>query len=301
MVSGNLELIQKCMKKLILTLVCLSLLSFPILQGLAFDPNHRFTDQELDSESGLYNFKAREYSPNTGKFIQSDPVLVDGSFDHYFLNNASKEKLEEVLVNPQRLNYYSYANNNPVKYVDPTGEDPLVWDYTTDVFFFNQSLADYQENNSFGNAVALAADTIGLLPIIPAGTGGLFKRFFNGLNYLSDICKEILIFSKAEKLKNVYGIANFANRGQLLENFNKHKGSLGDISLKEYSNKAQDLYKRFINKDSNILSGIKGSDTVLFDVKTNEFSVVTLSETIKTYFIPNVRDKLKYFKRNIEY
>jgi len=169
----------------------LIILAFLIIQPFfvfAKTTNYRFTGQELDAEFGLYNFKAREYNPSTGKFLQQDPVLKDGSLDSHFLNNASQEELNEFLVNPQRLNPYSYVNDNPIKYIDPTGEEPFVWDYTTDIFFFNQSLTDYHENSSFGNAMALVADTVGvMLPIIPAGTGGLFKGFFKGLDYLSDL------------------------------------------------------------------------------------------------------------------
>jgi len=117
------------------------------------------------------------------------------------LKESTGQDLEQVLSNPQRLNPYSYANNNLVKYIDPTGEDPLIWDYTTDVMFFNQSLSDYQQNNSFGNAIALVVDAFGvMLPVLPAGAGGLFKGFARGFNYLTDLWKQsraIKTFQKA--------------------------------------------------------------------------------------------------------
>ena len=92
------------------------------LNTLAADTNYRFTGQELDKETGIYDYGARNYNPNTGRFMQQDPVLKDNSIDPFFLNNATKEELNEFLSNPQKLNAYSYTLSNPIKYVDPTGE-----------------------------------------------------------------------------------------------------------------------------------------------------------------------------------
>jgi len=104
------------------TIVCiLVLLIIQPLTIFAQDTNYRFTGQEFDSEMNLHNFKAREYSSETGRFLQQDPVLKDGEIDNYFLSNANQEELNKFLSDPQRLNPYSYANNNPVRYTDPTG------------------------------------------------------------------------------------------------------------------------------------------------------------------------------------
>ncbi|WP_425248196.1 FG-GAP-like repeat-containing protein [Desulfospira joergensenii] len=64
--------------------------------------NYKFTDQELDPESGLYNYNARLYDPVIGKFVTADTVVPDPA-------------------NPQTLNRYSYCYNNPLVYVDPSG------------------------------------------------------------------------------------------------------------------------------------------------------------------------------------
>jgi len=64
--------------------------------------DYKFTDQELDSESGLYNYNARLYDPMIGRFISADSIVPDP-------------------YDPQSLNRYSYARNNPLKYVDPDG------------------------------------------------------------------------------------------------------------------------------------------------------------------------------------
>jgi len=57
----------------------------------------KFSGKELDS-TNLYYFGARYYNSNIGRFTQVDPIF----------------KAEE--------SPYQYANNNPIKYVDPTGQ-----------------------------------------------------------------------------------------------------------------------------------------------------------------------------------
>jgi RHS repeat-associated protein len=60
------------------------------------------TDQELDKESGLYNYDARLYDPVVGRFISPDSI-VPRRFDS------------------QAYDRYAYTLNNPLKYTDPSG------------------------------------------------------------------------------------------------------------------------------------------------------------------------------------
>jgi RHS repeat-associated protein len=71
--------------------------------GIAYDPteNH-FTGKERDTESGNDYFGARYFGSSMGRFLSPDPL--GGS-----------------LANPQSLNHYAYAFNNPLKFIDPTG------------------------------------------------------------------------------------------------------------------------------------------------------------------------------------
>ena len=62
---------------------------------------HLYTGKELDS-TGLYFYGARYYDPEIGRFITAD-TIVQAPYD------------------PQSLNRYAYARNNPIKYVDPNG------------------------------------------------------------------------------------------------------------------------------------------------------------------------------------
>jgi RHS repeat-associated protein len=71
--------------------------------------NYTFTDQEDDDDIGLYNYGARLYDPLIGRFISPDTIVP-------YPND------------PQTLNRYSYVNNNPLIYTDPSGNIFLVDD-----------------------------------------------------------------------------------------------------------------------------------------------------------------------------
>jgi RHS repeat-associated protein len=66
-----------------------------------------YTGHELDSDSGLVNMNARLYDPLLGRFVSADTVLPDPS-------------------DLQSLNRYSYALNNPFRYVDFDGHEPAI-------------------------------------------------------------------------------------------------------------------------------------------------------------------------------
>ena len=72
----------------------------------------KYAGEVYDSETGLYYLKARYYDPSIGRFINED--TVEGQVD-----------------NPISLNLYSYCWNNPLIYIDPTGN--TVYTIKTDV------------------------------------------------------------------------------------------------------------------------------------------------------------------------
>ncbi|MHC4463932.1 MAG: RHS repeat-associated core domain-containing protein [Planctomycetota bacterium] len=72
-----------------------------------------FTGRRFDIETGLYYYRARYYNPHIGRFMQTDPVgYADG------------------------INWYLYVKNNPLAYVDPSGQH-LGW-----LFFWRATPTD---------------------------------------------------------------------------------------------------------------------------------------------------------------
>jgi RHS repeat-associated protein len=63
----------------------------------------RFPGQWFQAESGLHQNWMRDYDPTTGRYIQPDPLGLDGG-----------------------VALYGYALQSPMVYIDPRGENPAV-------------------------------------------------------------------------------------------------------------------------------------------------------------------------------
>jgi RHS repeat-associated protein len=78
----------------------------------------KFTGHEYDASDYTYA-GARYLYTRGGKFISQDPVFLAIGSQR---NQEDQRALEELLKNPQALNSYSYALNNPLAYVDREGK-----------------------------------------------------------------------------------------------------------------------------------------------------------------------------------
>jgi RHS repeat-associated protein len=68
------------------------------LEGDASGNPFRYTGRRFDAETGLYDYRARYYDADLGRFLQVDPV---GYADQW--------------------NLYAYVGNNPLNATDPSG------------------------------------------------------------------------------------------------------------------------------------------------------------------------------------
>ena len=71
----------------------------PVAESESFSQPFRFTGREWGAASELYHYRARNYDPSTGRFIQDDPIgFAAGD-----------------------LNLQRYVGNNPLSYTGPSG------------------------------------------------------------------------------------------------------------------------------------------------------------------------------------
>jgi RHS repeat-associated protein len=64
----------------------------------------QYAAREFDPETGIYEYRARYFDQNVGRFISEDPIAFRGG-----------------------VNFYRYVLNNPVINVDPAGLGPNGW------------------------------------------------------------------------------------------------------------------------------------------------------------------------------
>jgi RHS repeat-associated protein len=97
-----------------------------------YNEQRKFIGQINDADTGLDYLNARYYKSDIGKFISQDSMFW---------------KLpQELLIDPQQMNSYSYARNNPVNMKDPSGNKTVkdsIKSYISSVKSFFQAKTAY--------------------------------------------------------------------------------------------------------------------------------------------------------------
>ncbi|MBQ9534356.1 MAG: hypothetical protein IJU78_00720, partial [Clostridia bacterium] len=103
------------------------------------DPNpFRYCGEYYDAESGSYYLRARYYNPSVGRFTQEDTHWNTGNMIYGDAPQKIGEYKDPLGVSryayaPQTTaimqagNLYAYCGGNPLKYVDPTGQEWYHW------------------------------------------------------------------------------------------------------------------------------------------------------------------------------
>jgi len=101
-------------------------------QRLVYGGNRRkYTGKEQDTETGLYYFGARYLDGKTGRWLSGDPAIGD-YVPSAPVNDEARKRNGSLpgqggVFNYVNLHVYHYAGNNPVKYVDPDGEETVIF------------------------------------------------------------------------------------------------------------------------------------------------------------------------------
>jgi len=93
---------------------------------------HGLSSNMFDADTGLYYFAARWYAPDTGRFLQMDPVITETGL----------------------INMYDYCNNNPLNITDRYGEFwslSEMWHGVKEIFGGNRVKRAYSEGDKTGD------------------------------------------------------------------------------------------------------------------------------------------------------
>jgi RHS repeat-associated protein len=103
-------------------------------------PTIGFTGHVNDADTGLTYMQQRYYDPVAGRFLSTDPVLTDQNSAAHF-------------------NRYTYALNNPYKYIDPDGRMPFLVPFV--VFIVKEVAAEAASQATGGATDLLSARRMG--------------------------------------------------------------------------------------------------------------------------------------------
>lgn len=114
--------------------------------------NFRLPGHYYDVETGLHYNGQRYYDPDTGRYLRTDPLGIEGG-----------------------LNLYVYVLNNPLRYTDPDGLMARdAYDATTDFYYNHENTINSSLQIAGGIVEATAGYTLGtvLSPTIGGGIAG---------------------------------------------------------------------------------------------------------------------------------
>ena len=173
--------------------------------------DHGFTGHKHEADHlGLIFMQARYYVPYINRFISADTIVPNPA-------------------NPQSFNRYSYVENRPLNFTDPTGH----WlESAWDAFNVGLGIVSLADNLSQGNYGWAAVDTVGLVvdmaalvvPIVPGGVSSVIKAA-RGVDTAVDAIQTVNRVSNAAQTANQ--AVNIAQELQTLSRFARYGDEIG--------------------------------------------------------------------------
>jgi RHS repeat-associated protein len=129
--------------------------------------DRRFTGQREEASFGLYFYNARWYDPALGRFIQADTIIPGEG-------------------NQQAWDRYAYANNNPSRYTDPSGNkvcdevdiygNCIGWSASFVLSRYGISTQGYNREQQWGIAIAATYSGEKFSQFIPGSSIDAFRK-----------------------------------------------------------------------------------------------------------------------------
>jgi RHS repeat-associated protein len=167
----------------------------------------KFTGEERDPETRLDYFGARYMSAAEGRFLSADPPLID-----------------QDPSDPQSWNLYTYARNNPLIFIDPTGQDCIY----SDEFELNGTVSvapgDCRRKHGLQVNGSIEVDSISYNPNTKLLQYGFTNENGIGFGYLG------LERQRGDEL-DVKGLAFIANMDARVDASNKMLAGFPTVSL----------------------------------------------------------------------
>ena len=202
--------------------------------------SYKYCGKYLDRKHGLdlYDYGARLYDPAAAFWTSPDPLC-----EKYY-----------------NISPYAFCNNNPVRFIDPTGEFPIetIWDignvlYDVGAAVVNHIKGDHQAAKANWVDLGLDAGAM-LIPYVPAGTSKVLKAGVKGgkaLDKATDAGKAARMTENAAKGK--------AFEKQVGESLGKNKASQVTIEAADGTRTKVDFVQK--NDGKVTLTEAKGSQT----------------------------------------
>jgi len=267
--------------------------------------DRKYIGEYYDMDTALNYLNARYYDSFTGRFISQDPVYLSIG-NQAEVERRTGQSYGTLLADPQSLNSYSYARNNPLKYSDASGE---YWETIFDLISLGLSLYDYNKDPSLFNGVFVAADSVGLVTPVPAVFGyvknaakvaKIGKYFSKVATKADDLVKLGELFIKNINFKFA-GRAWSAGEAEndvasLVGHYVKHGAEVGAKDVDDYYRMAND----FIDSKSYTHLWQEGADTVYYNSNNKIISIINGNGQISSYYKVTDQQKLNRIEATIQ-